>query len=59
MPMATTQKLGQQPLPAEPPTSEKPPRKFSASTQAFLAQMAQNLRDHDPENPKGRLRMKP
>ena len=59
MPMATTQELGEQPLPAEQPTGEKPPRKLSASTQAFLAQMAQNLRTHDPENLKGRLRMKP
>ena len=44
---------------AEPPTGKERPSKLSASTEAFIAQMAENLRTHDPENPKGRLRMKP
>ena len=43
----------------QPMTAQARPRKLSASTKAFLAQMAENLRTHDPENPKGRLRMKP
>ena len=41
---------------AEPPTDKKRHWKLSASTEAFIAQMAENLRTHDPENPKGRLR---
>ena len=40
---------------AEPSTDKKRPWKLSASTEAFIAQMAENLRTHDPENPKGRL----
>lgn len=44
---------------ADLPTGKDRPRELSASTRAFIAQMAENLRTHDPENPKGRLRMKP
>lgn len=43
---------------AELPTDKKRPWKLSVSTEAFIAQMAENLRTHDPENPKGRLRKK-
>ena len=58
-PAATTPELEKSGSPTEPPTGKNPPWKLSASTEAFIAQMAENLRTHDPENPKGRLRMKP
>ena len=58
-PAATAPEPEKPGLPATPPTGKDQPRELSASTRAFLAQMAENLRTHDPENPKGRLRMKP
>ena len=58
-PAATAQEPEKPGLPTTPPTGNDRPRELSASTRAFLAQMAENLRTHDPENPKGRLRMKP
>ncbi len=57
---ATTPKPEKPDSPAtETATIKRPPSKLSASTEAFIAQMAENLRTHDPENPKGRLRKQP
>lgn len=57
-PLVTDLEAGEQRFPANP-ARKYPVRKLSPSVKAFVARMAENLRTHDPENPKGRLRRQP